>query len=127
VYDRQLIQRCLVEVVRQNASWDCFFHAFGIRPLVVTYESLAADPPRVVREVASFVGIDLAANEPIPGPRTERQRDDDSETWRARFVDEMRQDATWPKDRDVLQRVPVVSDQKRQRWWRRRVEPALRA
>ena len=75
VYDRLLIRRCLIEIARQNASWECFFQAYGVRPLVVDYESLAADPPQFVRKVASFVGVDLPADEPIPGPRTSRQRE----------------------------------------------------
>jgi trehalose 2-sulfotransferase len=88
-YDGPLIRRCLVELARQHASWEHLFHGLGLRPLVVEYESLAADPPRVIRNVASFVGINLSAEVEIPGPRTSRQRDSESESWRDRFVAEM--------------------------------------
>ena len=69
-YDGPLIRRCLVELARQHASWEHLFHGLGLRPHVVEYESLAADPPRAIRDVASFVGIDLSAEVEIPGPRT---------------------------------------------------------
>ncbi len=124
VYDRPLIRRCLIEITRQNASWECFFHAYGVRPLVVEYKSLAADPPQFVRKVASFVGVDLPTDEPIPGPRTSRQRDEESEAWRERFVDETRRDGSYSVD--VLRHSPVTTEGGRQRRWKRWIETALR-
>ena len=126
-YDRGLIQRCLVEVARQNASWDCLFQAFGIRPLVVEYESLAADPPGIIRAVAAFLGIELAADDPIPGPRTSKQRDDDNDSWQARFVDETRAHGMWPKGIDVLQHVPAAGESGRKQQLKQWVKSALRA
>jgi LPS sulfotransferase NodH len=126
VYDSDLIRHCLVEIGRQNASWDYLFHAFGIRPLVVEYESLAADPPACVRRVAGFIGVDLPADTPIPGPRTSRQRDEESESWRDRFIDEMRRDAISWADLDVLQHVPGVTGETTVPRWKRWVEAALR-
>jgi trehalose 2-sulfotransferase len=126
VYDRRLIRRCLIEIARQNASWNCFFHAFGLRPLVVEYESLAADPPQVVRKVATFIGVDLPPEVPIPDPRTSRQRDAESESWRDRFMDEMRRESAWPGSLDVLQHMPAVVNEGGLHRWKRRVAMALR-
>ncbi len=129
VYDRPLIRRCLIEIARQNASWEWFFHAYGVRPLVVEYESLAADPPQFVRKVASFVGVDLPADEPIPGPRTSRQREEESDAWRERFIEETRRDAAESNSLDVLQPSPVgIKGEGKRRWkrrWKRWIETAL--
>jgi LPS sulfotransferase NodH len=124
VYDRRLIRRCLIEIARQNASWGCFFHAFGLRPLVVEYEALAADPPQVVRQVATFIGVDLPPE--ASDPRTSRQRDTESESWRDRFIGEMRRESAWPGSLDVLQDVPAIVNEDGLHRWKRRVRTALR-
>ncbi len=124
VYDRTLIRRCLVEIGRQNASWEYFFHAYGLHPLVVEYESLAADPAACVRQVAAFIGVDLPADSPVPSPRTSRQRDSDS--WRDRFIDDTRA-STGAADLDVLQHVRVTAAETGLHRWRRWVGTALRA
>jgi LPS sulfotransferase NodH len=123
VYDGGLIRRCLVEIARQNASWQHLFHVFGLRYLVVDYDSLAADPPRVVHEVAAFVGIDMPLHAKIPGPRTARQRDHESESWRERFLDEVRREPLWT-DIDVLRLVsssPGETGLRRWKQWVKRV------
>jgi LPS sulfotransferase NodH len=125
VYDSDLIRHCLAEIGRQNASWNYLFHAFGIRPLVVEYESLVADPPECVRRVAGFIGVDLPADTPI-ACRTSRQRDDESESWRDRFIDEIRREALSWADLDVLQHVPGVAGQMTVPRWKRWVKTALR-
>jgi LPS sulfotransferase NodH len=125
VYDSQLIRRCLIEIGRQNASWDYFFHAFGIRPLLIEYETLAVNPAEAVRQVAGFVGIDLPAYAPMPAPRTSKQRDPESDLWRDRFVDESRRVVATAADLDVLQHTTPAHLTGRHRW-KRWVETALR-
>jgi LPS sulfotransferase NodH len=115
VYDASLIRHCLIELARQNASWEHLFHGFGLTPLVVTYESLVVDPPRVTRDVAAFVGVDLPSDAAIPGPRTSRQGDGESESWRERFIDEMRRDAAWAS-LEVLQNVAPPAVPRWKRW-----------
>jgi trehalose 2-sulfotransferase len=119
MYDSRLIRRCLIEIARQNASWEHLFHAFGRQPLVVTYESLAADPPRAAREVAAFVGVELAADASIPSPRTSRQADSESESWRERFLDEMRRQSAWAS-LEILQHVPPPVSETRVLRWKQR-------
>lgn len=102
VYSSDLIRACLIDLVRQNACWEHLFSAYGCRHLVVEYEALASDPTRVVREVADFIGVNLPADAAIPGPRTSRQRDEQTESWRDRFVAEMRSEPSWAQ-LDVLQ------------------------
>ena len=122
-YDRGRIRHCLIEVARQNASWEHLFHAFGLRRLVVEYESLLADPARVVREVGVFVGVDMPADAAIPGPRTTAQRDGDSESWRDRFLAEMRRESSWAGV-DVLQHA-VSTPPGPAHTWRRWLKTAL--
>jgi trehalose 2-sulfotransferase len=118
VYDTDRIRRRLIEVVRQNASWDHLFHSFGVRRLAVEYEELAADPAKIVRDIAAFVGVTLDPNAAAPTPRTARQRDEVSDTWRARFVEEMRRDSTWAT-LEILQR--ARPDASPNRSWMRRL------
>jgi LPS sulfotransferase NodH len=125
VYDGDLIRHCLIEINRQNAGWDYLFHAFGVRPLVVEYEALAADPPGCVRQTATFAGVDLPAETPMPAPRTSRQRDAESESWRDRFIEESQRRSTSWTDLDVLQHASAGVREKRPHW-KRWVEAALR-
>ena len=123
-YDGRLIRRCLAELARQHASWEHLFHGLGLRPLVVDYKSLTADPPRVIRNVVSFVGIDLPAEVEIPGPRTSRQRDSESESWRDRFVAEMRHEPSLA-NLEVLQNIGPPKQPVASRSWKRWLRAAL--
>jgi LPS sulfotransferase NodH len=125
VYDRDQIRRYLAEIARQNASWDYFFCAFGIQPLIVEYESLAADPAACVRRVAAFVGVDLPDEMAIPA-RTSRQRGDETASWRDRFVDEMQREAVSWADLDVLHQAPSDPGKAALPRWKRWAEAVLR-
>ena len=124
VYDGGHIRRCLIEIGRQNASWNYFFSVFGIQPLILEYESLAADPPACVRRVAAFVGIDLPADTTIPAARTVRQSSDETASWRDRFLNEMQHGAVSWRDLDVLQHAPSDAGEPALPRWRRWVETA---
>lgn len=102
IYDRSLIRQCLTDLARQNAGWTHLFHTFGLRPLLVEYEALAADPASIVRRMADHVGVELPEVKIPARPRTRRQGDDLSEHWRDRFVAEMRRDGSW-SDLDALE------------------------
>jgi LPS sulfotransferase NodH len=108
VYDAARIRRRLVEIARQNASWDYLFNAFGVRRLVVEYELLAADPEGTVRRLADFIGVDLPAGAAVAKTRTAAQRDETSEAWRELFLQDMRRDSSWAS-LEVLQRTPPAA------------------
>jgi LPS sulfotransferase NodH len=126
VYDSDQIRRYLAEIARQNASWDYFFCAFGIQPLIVEYESLAVDPAACVRRVAAFVGIDLPVDLAISAARTSRQRGDETSPWRNRFVKEMQREAVSWTDLDVLHHASSNTGKAALPRWKRWAEAILR-
>jgi LPS sulfotransferase NodH len=82
-YDRRHVARLLRRIRREEAAWDRWFVAVGIEPLRVTYERLVADPDGVVRAVLTHLGVD--ATVPLEPPTLERQADEESDRWAARF------------------------------------------
>jgi LPS sulfotransferase NodH len=57
-YDRNQIDVLAGEVVEDNASWEAWFAANGIDPLVVRFEELVADPVPVTRQALTFIGVE---------------------------------------------------------------------
>src|SRR5215207_5129484 len=54
-YDEELIGRLVAMVERFEAHWTGWFAAHRIVPCDVTYEELAADPPRTAQKVLDFL------------------------------------------------------------------------
>jgi LPS sulfotransferase NodH len=87
-YDAGLIQECLATVVRHQARWALFFARTGIAPLPVLYEDIVADPQHVVGRVGALVGLGDAARIRPELVDFRKQRDAETEDWRARFIRE---------------------------------------
>lgn len=122
LYDRGLIRQCLIDLTVQNAGWEHLFHTFGLRPLIIDYETLVSEPATVVRRMADYMAVELPDAAVPDRPRTERQGDDVSAHWRDRFVDEMRREGCW-SDLEVLQAASHTADDGVPRW-RRLVQAA---
>ena len=58
-YDEELIGRLVATIERSEADWTVWFAAHSIVPCEVTYEELAADPPRTAQEVLDYLGLDV--------------------------------------------------------------------
>ena len=72
------------DLVRQidddNAAWEAWFAAEGVRPYRVLYEELDADPIGIASGVLSFLGLDLPAGREIT-VRHKRLADELSAQW----------------------------------------------
>jgi LPS sulfotransferase NodH len=80
-YDEELIGRLVATIERSEADWTVWFAAHSIVPCEVTYEELAADPPRTAQEVLDYLGLDVSAGSatggraPSTGRSTQRRLD----------------------------------------------------
>ena len=123
IYDRPLIRRCLIEIARQNAIRECFFHAYGVRLLVVDFGRLWRI--RAVRsQVASFVESFCRPTNPSPGPgppvsATRR-------AMRGASASSMIFAATGRTASTCCGRISVATERGRKRRWKRRIRTALR-
>jgi trehalose 2-sulfotransferase len=85
-FDADAIERMVQVLALNRARWEMYFARTGIRPLMLSYEDLRADPHCVVRQIAEYVGErvkrrDVTAAQPIG-----QQADSISAEWRERFV-----------------------------------------
>ena len=87
-YDRQLIADCIARISYGGARWRSFFARNDVVPLRLTYEAVVREPQAAVDAIAAYVGVTGPA---IIDPRQVEvapQRDELTEDWRGRFVDE---------------------------------------
>jgi len=83
-YDEELIGRLVATIERSEADWTVWFAAHSIVPCEVTYEELAADPPRTAQEVLDYLGLDVPPDRQlVVGHR--RQADQLNADWITRF------------------------------------------
>jgi LPS sulfotransferase NodH len=83
-YSYPAIDHLRRRLAADDRSWIEFFDAHRIEPLALTYEQVAADLPGSVRAVLEHVGVDPSAADGIEPP-LERQADELSEEWVARY------------------------------------------
>jgi|GEM_PF-1866880 len=90
-YDGARIAEEVKSIANQGRVWEEVYRLFGIDPLRIVYEDLAADPVAVTAAVAAYVGL---KGPPITDPRffanppMERQASELNERWEARFLEE---------------------------------------
>jgi LPS sulfotransferase NodH len=83
-YDEELIGRLVGTIEKFEAQWTSWFAANSIVPCEVTYEELAADPPRTAHRVLDHLGVEVPPDRQlVVGHR--RQADRLNEDWIARF------------------------------------------
>jgi len=87
-FDAVEISRTMEDCMVHNERWKNIFELFGIQPLRITYEELAADPPDVSAAVADFLGLD---GPPIKDRRfatapLQVQSNDLNARWEERFL-----------------------------------------
>jgi LPS sulfotransferase NodH len=87
-YDRRLIAGCLARIAYGRARWQCYFARNGIAPLRLTYEQAVRDPQAAAEAIARLIGLDERPQVDPERGAQQRQRDEQSEEWRRRFIAE---------------------------------------
>ena len=84
-FDRAQIEKVVRRIERGEAGWERVFDRYEIIPYRLTYEELAAAPAQKAREVLEFVGVELPEDFQVQAPAIERQADELSDEWVARY------------------------------------------
>ncbi|MFC3323304.1 Stf0 family sulfotransferase [Mesorhizobium cantuariense] len=88
VFHAELVQKQLDALVRERARWEMFFARTGMDPLRLEYETIVANPPHAVRQVADMMGVTLQRNPESISVAIQQQRDSTSFEWAVRFRSE---------------------------------------
>ena len=84
-YNKREIARCFAEANRQTRSWRRWFRHHGIKPTVIDFEDLVADPAKVVRRVIDLLGVQNDPPDKVFVPKIVRQSDEMNNDWMDRF------------------------------------------
>ncbi len=82
VFDHRGIEYLCAQVAAHDDAWTRWFAANGVEPLCVEYETFIAAHEETVRRVLDHLGVSA---DHLPDPPLERQGDDRSARWVARF------------------------------------------
>jgi trehalose 2-sulfotransferase len=85
VYDARGIAHLRDQLAQQDAAWRAWFAAKVIEPLRVEYERFVAEHAATLRGVLAHLGLEVVR---IPDPPMDRQGDERSDRWVARFNEE---------------------------------------
>jgi trehalose 2-sulfotransferase len=88
VYDAGRLAALVEEFKTSDAAWIGWFTRFGIEPLRLTYEGLAAAPRAVLAQVLFGLGLDAAIAATVDA-RTAKLADNTSLEWAGRFRAEL--------------------------------------
>lgn len=83
-FDFGQVRELVRQIEEDNATWEAWFTAEGIRPHRVRYEDLDADPIGIASGVLGFLGLDLPAGREIT-VRHKRLADDLNAQWVASY------------------------------------------
>jgi trehalose 2-sulfotransferase len=84
VYDADRLAGLVEELETDDAAWNGWFSRFGIEPLRLTYEGLAAKPQAALAQVLSALALDEATAASVD-VRTAKLADETSLEWTRRF------------------------------------------
>lgn len=84
--DLNLIDDLVHTIGAHNVAWESWFAEQGVRPLVVTYEALAADPEHAVRTILDHLDLEPPATW-RPAQTTRQQADEVNAGWVRRYRD----------------------------------------
>jgi LPS sulfotransferase NodH len=84
VYDANRLGRLVDELETDDAAWNRWFSQFGVEPLRLTYEVLAAAPQAVLAQVLSALALDASIAASVD-TRTAKLADETSLEWAHRF------------------------------------------
>jgi len=95
-YDASRIAKRMETMSRTNGILEETLTLFGIEPLRITYEELAADPPGVSATVAAYLDLKgpPIGDRRFVKPPMERQSSELNARWEARFLEERRSETS---------------------------------
>lgn len=85
-FDGKLIDRCLVEIQREEETWERFFERTEAEALMINYEELSANYQQTIQAVLDFLRIRLP-RQAIIVPQTVKQSDAISVEWEQRYLE----------------------------------------
>ncbi|MBT8425831.1 MAG: hypothetical protein KJO67_12715 [Silicimonas sp.] len=94
-FDAALINRCLNDIVVQNARWDTAFREAGITPLPLFYEDVRDDIAGAVARVARHAGVECQPQDIAVDAQTRRQsKTSRTDAWVERYAEALQGDAS---------------------------------
>jgi LPS sulfotransferase NodH len=89
-FDGQRIAFLMRGHLHISAGWEEIFRLYGIEPMALTYEELAADPDAVAARAAQFLGLDgpPLTDERFVKPPLSVQANSLNARWERRFIEE---------------------------------------
>ena len=92
-YNRELIERCIDDLVQQEQEWGQWFTEHGVHPFRLVYEDFAADRSGTVQAIVALLGAEGDERTAIEIPPFEKQGDGTNAEWIARFEAETKSGA----------------------------------
>lgn len=89
-FDFDQISELLQTIEAHNSAWRAWFASVGVRPHVVRYEDLDADPVGTTREILDFLGLEVPSGHSIE-TRNRRLADELNARWIDRYRDELKE------------------------------------
>ncbi len=88
-YDPDAIAQHVKELSALDVEWERWFKHHKLEPVRIAYDTLAAEPQKVLSDVLSAIGCDPTLAEQVETP-TAKLADRESQDWRERFLSEYR-------------------------------------
>ncbi len=83
-FDVALIDRCLVEIRREEEAWTQFFQRSNAEALTIDYEELSQNYESTIRSALAFLRIGMPRHT-LLAPATIKQSDETSAEWERRY------------------------------------------
>ena len=84
-YDREMIANCLEDIKQQDLNWRRWFETHNVTPFQVTYNEVATDADRVVRNIVELLGVQNDERVAVNVPPVKKQGDETNREWIERF------------------------------------------
>ena len=85
-YSELAMQRTLRMIDEQEGAWTAMCRDLGVKPMVLWYEDVLADPETAVAAVARHVGVALDPAAAVAIPQIRRQSQTGAEAWRSKHA-----------------------------------------
>ncbi|MDV7341363.1 Stf0 family sulfotransferase [Terasakiella sp. A23] len=89
-YDRDLIEKCMDDILAQNARWQKFFALYDIEPLRVVYEDLIINTNEICQEICQRMNQQPLEEFHLEVSPLKQQRDEINAEWKSRYRRDLR-------------------------------------
>lgn len=90
-YDFDAIVTQVNAIKNSNVTSEMFMRVHGLKYLHMTYETFIDDVPKAVKRIGRRIGVEIPDEAIHPDQDLKQLRDDLTERWRERFIDDMKQ------------------------------------